>query len=212
MLYLSLTDYHNQKSVLAYVHKWTVTMELTEYQEKALRTESVVEHVSADKNELLHTLAMFNTVGEMLDCLKKKIYYNNPKKYNEKFQELSDSLKFFDTCTDNHHNDCHEEILDVNPRIFHGIIGIATEAAELVAALQRNISGHEIDYVNVAEEWGDACWYGDGILHHALGIDPRVTRDRNIAKLKKRYPEKYSDMDAEVRDLAGEREILEGNL
>lgn len=185
-------------------------MELLEYQEKALRTESIVEHVKADKNELLHTLAMFNTVGEMLDCLKKKIFYNNPKKYNERFRELSDSLKFFDRCADNHHNEHHDEILNVNPRIFHGIIGIATEAAELVSALQHNISGQEIDAVNVAEEWGDACWYGDGILHDALGVDPRVTRDRNIAKLKARYPEKYSDDNAEIRDLDTERKILEG--
>ena len=184
-------------------------MNLTEYQEKALRTESIVPHVTADKNELLHTLAMFNTVGEMLDCLKKKIYYNNPKKYNEKFQELSDSLKFFDKCADNHHSECVETILDVNPRVFHGIIGIATEAAELVAALQKNISGHQLDPVNVQEEMNDINWY-QAILNNSLGLVWEEGMERNIAKLKKRYPEKYSDEAAEVRDLAAEREILEG--
>lgn len=184
---------------------------IKEYQELALRTESVVDEVVADKAELLHTLAMFVTVGEMLDCLKKKIYYKNPKKYNEQFDKLSTDLKFFTSCTDRHHCDQHEQVLEgVNPRVFHAIIGIATEASELVNALQKNVTGHELDAVNVAEEWGDACWYGDGILHHALDIDSMVTRTRNIAKLAKRYPEKYTNEAAEDRDLDAERAILEG--
>lgn len=186
-------------------------MELKEYQKLALRTESIVDEVVADKDELNHVLAIFVTAGEMLDCLKKKIYYKNPKKYNEKFQELSDSLKFFDTCADRHHCEQHETVLEnVDPRVFHAIIGIATEAAELITALQRNINGDSLDGVNVCEEWGDACWYGDGILHDALNVDPTVTRERNIAKLAKRYPEKYSDELAENRNLDAERKILEG--
>jgi NTP pyrophosphatase (non-canonical NTP hydrolase) len=186
-------------------------MNLQEYQEKALRTESIIDAVVADKNELLHTLAMFNTIGEMLDCLKKKIYYRNPKKYNEQFEKLSTDLKFFTSCEERHHKELHEETLDVDPRVFHGVIGIATEAAELVAALQKNISGHELDPVNVQEEMADISWY-KAILNDALKLSWEEGLDRNIAKLKARYPEKYSDEHAEVRNLDIERKILEGNI
>jgi len=180
-----------------------------EYQELALRTESVVDQVVADKAELLHVLAMYNTIGEMLDCLKKKIYYRNPDKYNLNFEKLSNDLKYFTTCADRHHGERFEEVLEgVDPRVFHAIIGIATEAAELVNALQKNVAGHELDAVNVAEEWGDACWYGDGILLDQLGIDGMWVRTINIEKLRARYPDKYSDVSAEARDLNVERDIL----
>lgn len=185
-------------------------MNLVEYQEKALRTESIVDEVVADKNELLHVLAIFVTAGEMLDCLKKKIYYKNPKKYNEKFQELSDSLKYFDTCADRHHSEQIEEVLEgVNPRVFHGIIGVATEAAELVSALQKNITGSTIDAVNVQEELADASWY-NAILNDALDLSWEEGLVRNIAKLQARYPEKYTNEAAENRNLEVERKILEG--
>jgi NTP pyrophosphatase (non-canonical NTP hydrolase) len=185
-------------------------MNLHQYQKLAIRTESIIDSVVADKAELLHTLAMFVTVGEMLDCLKKKIYYKNPKKYNEKFESLSNDLKFFTSCTDRHHTDLHEqELQGVNPRVFHGIIGVATEASELVSALQKNINGTELDPINIGEEMGDVNWYM-AILHEALVLNPDKTLSVNIAKLAARYPEKYSDEAAENRNLDKEREILEG--
>lgn len=187
-------------------------MDLYTYQNLAKRTESIIDAVEADKNELNHVLAAFVTVSEMLDCLKKKIYYKNSKKYNEKFTDLARSLTYFSSSIDRHHSEpVHEEVLEgVDPRVFHAIIGIATESGELVSALQSNINGHELDGVNVCEEWGDASWYGIGILHDALGVDPVETLRRNIAKLAARYPEKYTDEAAEHRNLDTERQILEG--
>jgi NTP pyrophosphatase (non-canonical NTP hydrolase) len=185
-------------------------MNLVEYQEKALRTESIVTEVVADKNELLHVLSIFVTAGEMLDCLKKKIYYKNPKKYNEKFQELSDSLKFFDTCADRHHGEQQEEpLIGIDPRVFHGIVGASTESAELAAALMKYITTGQLDGVNVQEEMADTSWYF-AILNDSLDLSWEEGLVRNIAKLKARYPEKYSDESAEVRDLDTERKILEG--
>lgn len=184
-------------------------MNLTQYQEKALRTESKVDRIVANAVELNYVFGAFQVVSEMLDCLKKKIYYNNPKKYNEQFHELAEKLHYMTTCCDRHHDIIDDNELPVNPRVFHGIIGLATEAGELVSALQSALNGHDLDPVNVMEEMGDQDWYM-AILHDALGLNPEETLDRNIQKLAKRYPEKYTDLHAEHRDLDAERYILEG--
>lgn len=43
----------------------------------------------------------------------------------------------------------------------------------------------------------------------ASEVDPEAVMDRNIEKLAARYKEKYTDIDANIRDLAAERVILE---
>jgi NTP pyrophosphatase (non-canonical NTP hydrolase) len=183
-------------------------MNLQEYQEKALRTESKVEKIIANKEELNYVLGAYITVTEMMDALKKKIYYNNPKKYNEVFHELSRKLHYFTDCSDRHHDIIHDEELDVCPRLFHGILGSATESGELIEILQMAINGHPIDAVHVQEELGDNLWY-NAIINDALKLNSEETMAKNIAKLAKRYPEKYDDHCAEHRDLDAERKELE---
>lgn len=186
-------------------------MKFSEYIEKSLRTESIVDKVVANKTELNYVLGAFVTITEMLDCLKKKIYYNKSQKYDEKFHELAAQLQFFTTCSDRHHDIPENEVLNIDPRIFHGIIGTATEAGELVAALQNGINGDNIDRINIMEEIGDVFWY-IAILHDALKLNPDSTMIANVLKLAERFKDKYSDMEAEIRDLKAEREILERNL
>jgi hypothetical protein len=183
-------------------------MNLSEYQEKALRTESIVDEVVANKTELNYVLGAFVVVSEMLDCLKKKIYYKNPKKYNENFHELADRLHFMTSACDRHHDIPENEILTIDPRVFHGVIGAATETGELVEALQNAINGNPIDVPNFHEEMHDVSWYF-AILHHALGLSWEQGLENNINKLRIRYPEKYSDDLAEHRNLEAERQALE---
>jgi NTP pyrophosphatase (non-canonical NTP hydrolase) len=187
-------------------------MNLQEYQNYALRTESIIsEVVVEDKHELNYVLSAFITVGEMLDCYKKAAYYHNPKKYNEQFQELTQKLVFFAEALSRHKSLEHTPAkLNIDPRTFHGIVGIASESVELVMALEKALNGHEIDPVNVQEELSDIAWY-NAILNDTLNLSWEEGLERNIAKLKARYPEKYSDKNAEIRDLHVERKILEGN-
>ena len=101
--------------------------------------------------------------------------------------------------------------IDINPRVFHGVIGIATEAGELVEIVNDNLTnGIEIDPVHVGEESanGDIGWY-NAILNDALNLDWEQGLKNNIDKLRVRYPEKYTDECAENRDLASERKELE---
>lgn len=93
--------------------------------------------------------------------------------------------------------------------IIHGIIGKATEAGELLEALfDTTIYNKDLDIVNIGEEIGDGLWY-DAILLDAIGSTFANVQKINIDKLRHRYPAKFTEYDAQNRDLFGERKILE---
>ncbi len=98
---------------------------------------------------------------------------------------------------------------EVTPRIEHGIMGIVTEAGELMDAIKKSkIYGKPLDRVNLVEEAGDVMWYL-AILADELGVSFEEIWEKNIQKLQKRYPEKYTHDHALNRDLATERKTLE---
>ena len=91
----------------------------------------------------------------------------------------------------------------------HACKGIVDEAGELTAALKKGfIYGKPIDKVNLIEEAGDSLWYF-AMLFRALGTSFEEVFDKNIAKLKVRYPDKFTSELALNRDLLAERRALE---
>lgn len=97
----------------------------------------------------------------------------------------------------------------VTPRIEHAVYGIATEAGELMDALkQSKIYGKGLDKTNLVEEVGDVMWYL-ALLCDELEITFEEVWDKNIRKLKARYPEKFSKKNAAKRNLEKERQELE---
>lgn len=95
-------------------------------------------------------------------------------------------------------------------RIFHAALGLFTESAEVFAALADYLDTGNLDAVNLAEEVGDSFWYS-ALLLDAVGADPELVARQNIAKLLARYPDKFTEENAIIRDLKREREILEAN-
>lgn len=96
-------------------------------------------------------------------------------------------------------------------RLLHGALGVGTEGGELENALKRALFYKKpIDKLNVLEEIGDTLWYL-AILIDALGSSFEEAFERNIAKLRARYPEKFDETRAIVRDLDAERKALEGD-
>lgn len=94
-------------------------------------------------------------------------------------------------------------------RIFHGIIGIITEAGELAEALGKAIQDETpLDLTNVSEEIGDGLWYDAAVLR-VLGTTFDSVQRTNIAKLRARFPNKFTEFDANNRNLEVERAILE---
>ncbi|URA06965.1 hypothetical protein Pfeifenkraut_BL30068 [Xanthomonas phage Pfeifenkraut] len=69
-------------------------------------------------------------------------------------------------------------------------------------------NGAKFDDVNFIEETGDGFWYA-AIGLNAVKATFGDVQHRNIAKLRHRFPQKFTEYDANNRDLFGERKILE---
>jgi len=96
-----------------------------------------------------------------------------------------------------------------NQRLLHAGIGLATESGEFLDALKKHVFyGKDLDTVNLSEEMGDIFWYC-AIIADELGVNFADVMNTNIAKLKARYGEKFTEVRANTRDLETEREILE---
>ena len=102
--------------------------------------------------------------------------------------------------------------LNISPemaRQLHAAIGLSTEAGELTDAFKKALFyGKPLDRVNVIEEAGDLLWYL-ALLFDSLGSSFEEAADKVIAKLRARYPEKFSGELALNRDLVTERAVLE---
>ena len=97
-------------------------------------------------------------------------------------------------------------------RLLHGAMGLVTESAEFLDGLKKYLFyGKPIDKVNLKEECGDLFWYL-AILADEMG-EANFTNmlQQNIAKLRVRYPEKFSETAAQVRNLDAERKVLESD-
>lgn len=100
-------------------------------------------------------------------------------------------------------------LTDDKIRLLHAAMGLATEAGEFVDALKKHIFyGKELDVINLKEELGDSEWY-TGVAIDVLNTTLNDVLTVNIAKLRKRYPEKFTAERAINRDLESEKEILE---
>lgn len=96
-----------------------------------------------------------------------------------------------------------------DPRLLHGAIGCCTEAGELLDAVKKCLFYNRVlDHINIEEEIGDLMWYV-ALVVDACGFDFDSILDKNIRKLKARYPEQFEEDKAENRDLESERMILE---
>jgi len=141
-----------------------------------------------------------------LDAIKKTLFYGRDAGVPAPLNESSATLA---SLPDWIAEDGSEEAQRNAINIIHGIIGKATEAGELLEALAATaIEGGTFDGVNAVEEVGDGFWY-DAILLRALGSNFGKAQRVNIAKLRARFPNAFTEYDANNRDLFAEREILE---
>lgn len=93
---------------------------------------------------------------------------------------------------------------------LHMILGMLTEVGELADVFKKHIAYKtDVDWVNVKEELADLMWYVAGFCEFN-NIDLENVLDRNIRKLRARYPDGFKENDAVHRDLNKERKILEG--
>ena len=81
--------------------------------------------------------------------------------------------------------------LDKRDMLINGAMGLCGESGEVIDILKKHIfHGHELDREHLLEELGDVAWY---LNEAAYALDSSLEEifDRNIAKLKKRYPQGF---------------------
>lgn len=94
-------------------------------------------------------------------------------------------------------------------RLDNAARGLANDAGELSKAVGRWLEyGQPLDRANVVEEIGDCLWRLAQAAE-AIGGTLEEAMRANIAKLRKRYPERYSDELAANRNHAEERKALD---
>lgn len=97
-------------------------------------------------------------------------------------------------------------------KVIHAVMGLSTEAGEALDAIKKHLMyGKPLDLVNLAEEFGDALWYIARGLN-SIGFTIEQAMQMNINKLEKRFPEKFTEDEANTRNLTDEREQLENDF
>lgn len=184
-------------------------MDLKKYVSDATRTESRIDEVVANQVLVESLFTILISAGQMLDQVKKNTFYGKPfnkEKFDAEFEKLDRAAEKLAPITGlKHVLDADKQTLAYNPRLFHSVVGVATETAELLEAL----NNPSLDKVNLLEEFGDINWY-EAIAVDELNGDFQALLERNIAKLRARFPHKFTSENAINRDLETERAILEG--
>lgn len=181
------------------------------FAKSATRTESVIQSVPMSQQRLLTLLQLAVSAANILDLAKKEIFYGKAMDVDKLHAEIAD----LEGCIADVPEDMKKKpatCLKGNvqmTRVLHGAIGKFTESGEIIEAVIKAIKTGELDTVNLGEELGDDQWY-NAIITDATGISMEEFMRRVIVKLKTRYPEKFSQKAALNRDLAAERQVLEG--
>lgn len=193
-------------------------MDLQQYVQDAVRTESRIDSVQTDRKLLMSMLKVFIASGTVLDMIKKNVFYSKAldrDRFNNCLSTILNegiAMEMFNGLTINGQEFTTPPVgLDIDPRVFHSLIGILTESSELAEALQKIIITGSMDDVNIGEEYGDLDWY-KAIGIDALELDFEKILNTNIDKLRKRFPEKFTNKEAIERDVQSERTILEQGL
>lgn len=182
-------------------------MDLTQFVKDATTTESRVDSIKVDPRLFSSVLQIIIAAGNMLDQIKKNTFYDKPFNTDSLKEEFVNIVASLDGIKDSIQDGLDPQETMYTPRIFHSVVGIATEAVELLEGL----NDESFDTVNFLEELGDLSWY------QAIGIDAVEGNfddvlNTNIDKLKARYPGKFDKETAVNRDLDTERDILDAGL
>lgn len=83
---------------------------------------------------------------------------------------------------------------EIDPgELLNGALGLTGEAGEVADSIKKFIfHGHDLGRDGLIKELGDVCWYL-ALLCHAIDVPLEEVMTLNIEKLKKRYPEGFSE-------------------
>ena len=86
--------------------------------------------------------------------------------------------------------------LDTDNVLINGAMGLCGEAGEVIDIIKKwHAQGHPLDRDKIVKELGDVTWYIAEIAH-ALGVSLEEVLEKNIEKLKERYPNGFNTSDS----------------
>ena len=175
-----------------------------DYENAASSTVPPIVHTEAVRPAVIfHLLTEFAKAGSNLDKYLKKPLVYGPTRVTEEHVAQFVGLADIDPPRD---------LTDEEAMFAHGVVGVATEAGELVEALLKVWFFKEPwDRPNVMEEGGDVLWYVVRFLK-AAGYTLPEAMERNILKLTNRHHRNGATFNPDAdrnRDLEAERALLE---
>jgi NTP pyrophosphatase (non-canonical NTP hydrolase) len=180
---------------------------MQEYIKLATVTESRIDKVVLNHEHLENLLNAYIQIGNVLDTVKKSAFYGKPIDPSLQNKRLSNTLTSVASLLGADFTE-DAEPLKIDPRVFHSVVGIATEGTELVEAVfNAEFRNEQFDTVNMVEELFDVMWY-ILVAHDATKQELENTLEMGFAKLKLRFSDKFTAAGALNRDLASERELL----
>lgn len=85
---------------------------------------------------------------------------------------------------------------NLDMHLLQGALGVASEAGEIVGLIEKTYcQGHDMDILKLKKELGDLMWYA-AMLMDEFDFTFEEIFAANIAKLRARYPEKFSTEDS----------------
>lgn len=174
-------------------------MNLLEYQEKASRTCPDL----GDRGSNIHhmTAGLFTEFGELLDVYKKNLAYKKPVDEVNVAEEWGDFMWYLVNLARFYEVDLviDEEFISKIELLVKGTTNI--EKIIPIANLIYDNDGGQECFTELLSSWYAIAKF--------LGIDTEKALYNNLAKLKVRFPDKFSEDAALNRDLIAERKELE---
>lgn len=154
---------------------------------------------------LLQEMVALDLHGSMADALKRSLFYSDDlhKRVEKQRLRINEAA---DKVIEN-----HEKVgLNFTNELLHSALGIASEAGEMFEEyVSASLENREVNKVNLVEEAGDVMWYLAMMLRE-LDVSFEEVAEKNIAKLAKRFPDKFTKEKALNRNLEAEEKALAG--
>ena len=160
----------------------------TDYLEQSAHTVSTSFHPELVSESLMHDITTSMGIDmEDLDDVKKALFYGRKMKFNVV------------------HSHWNPPISSDDPNTLHAVLGMLTEAWELMELVDLD----DVPQEKWIDEVGDILWYV-ALLLRTKGLTFEQVMSANIRKLKARFPEKFDESLAVNRDEEAEMLALKG--
>lgn len=189
-------------------------MNNTEYQGLAMCTKNAQE--TTEESRIHCGMGSVTEVGELIDAYKRSVFYKKPLDLVNLTEEVGDvfwyialgvnALGIDPAMLEEIEQEAMNITITDERRVFFEdrdrvLSNMIIAAAMVYGSAYREVELHQEDLTQLFFEVQRFCRFA--------GISPSEARDRNIAKLRARYPGGFTTYDALNRDLDHEREILE---